>query len=75
MDDIKKELKKEIEQTCKGLVQAGYIETENVEEIIKFANYLMSETMSSAYGIEDSDLRDTLIRMGKIAKLGTEVRQ
>ena len=75
MDDIKKEIQKEIEHTCKGLVQTGYIETENIEEMIKLANYLMSETMSSAYGIEDSDLRDTLIRVGKIAKIGTEVGQ
>ena len=61
--EIKKQTKKEIDENC-VLLKEG-----EIEDLNGILIYLMEEAMSSPGGIERSELRDNLIKLGKIAEL------
>lgn len=61
--EIKKQTKKAIDKNFIQLKEGG------IEDLNGILIYLMEEAMSSPGGIERSELRDNLIRLGKIAEL------
>ena len=61
--EIKKQTKKAIDGNLVQLKEGG------IEDLNGILIYLMEEAMSSPGGIERSELRDNLIKLGKIAEL------
>ena len=71
MKKTEKKLEEEIENQIKQAMDEKFIKLKDgtLEDINGIIKYLMEEAMSSPGGIERSELKENLIRLGKIAVL------
>jgi hypothetical protein len=71
MKETETKLKLEIKKQTKKAINENFIQLKEggIEDLNGILIYLMEEAMSSPGGIERSELRDNLIKLGKIAEL------
>ena len=74
MKKTEKKLEKEIENQIKQAMDEKFIILKDgeIEDLNGILKYLMEEAMSSSGGIERSELRENLIRLGKIAVIESD---